>query len=74
MFMASQPKNIDHQSESRESKAQPDEQFSEEEAGRRRDAVVRRMLETPPKPRNRPMRQDKRPPRKDRGRKSRQRV
>jgi hypothetical protein len=29
---------------------QPDEPYSDEEAARRRDAVVRRMIATPPKP------------------------
>jgi len=31
---------------------QPDETYSDEEAARRRDAVVRRMIATPPAPRN----------------------
>jgi hypothetical protein len=29
---------------------QPDETYSDEEAARRRDAVVRRMIATPPQP------------------------
>ncbi len=33
---------------------EPDEQLSDEEAARRRDEVVKRMLATPPQPRPQP--------------------
>lgn len=48
--MASQPGDIDHSSGSGESKT-PADQYSEEEAARRRDAVLKIMVNTPPHPR-----------------------
>ena len=49
--MVSQPKNIGHQSGQHESETPPSEQYSDDETARRRDEVVRRMINTPPQPR-----------------------
>lgn len=38
---------------------EPEEELSEDEIARRRDEVVRRMLATPPKPKNPPKPKDK---------------
>jgi hypothetical protein len=48
--MTSQPTDIDQPSELGESKTPDGDQYSEEETARRRDQVVRRMLNSPPKP------------------------
>ncbi len=48
--MVSQPKNIDHQ-RGRTKPENPDDQYSEEETARRAEAVIKRMLNTPPQPR-----------------------
>jgi hypothetical protein len=49
--MVSQPKNIGHQRAGTKPDA-PDDQYGEEETARRRDQVIRQMINTPPKPRS----------------------
>jgi hypothetical protein len=49
--MVSQPKNIGHQRAGTKPE-NPDDQYSEEETARRRDQVIRQMINTPPKPRS----------------------
>jgi hypothetical protein len=49
-------------------KAPQDERYSEEEAARRRDEVVKRMLNTPPQPRKTPAGKKQAPSRKGKAR------